>query len=161
MKKRLFSFLLALFFALSVSAQNKEARKIGELNSFWECEFVRTSLDNFFFDLQNDSQATGFVITYEGKYSEKIYDNKGNSKTKTYLPRVGEAAYRIQTIRNHIKFRNFSPDRILFIDGGFREEHKVEFWIVPNGTELPKPKPTLEEMKYRKGKSFWKCDEAF
>lgn len=72
------------------------------------------------------------------------------------LPRRGEADFRVQIIRDHIKLRRYDPSRILFISGGFREEQKTEFWLVPKGADLPKPTPTLDKMDYRKGQPF--CD---
>lgn len=35
------------------------------------------------------------------------------------------------------------PNRIVSIDGGFREVPTLEFWIVPQHTETPKPTPTF------------------
>ena len=160
MKRQLFSFLLIFLFVFNISAQEKETRQVGKLSSYWQCEKVRMVVDSFLIELQNNPQSTGFIIVYEGKYSEQIYD-KGKLKTRTYLPRYGEAFYRTQIIRDHIKLRRFSPDRVLFINGGFLQEHEIEFWIVPNGAELPKPNPTLDKIEYRKGKPLWKCDETF
>ena len=73
MKKQLFSFLLALFFALSISAQNKEARKFDEFGVI-SCGEFRSRLDNFLGELQNEPKSNGFVIVYEGKYSYQIYN---------------------------------------------------------------------------------------
>lgn len=146
--------IIFCFLYFSAFAQNKEAQKDGELPSYWECDNVIAVTDNFLLNLQNNPQSTGFVIFYEGKYADDVE----KSKPKMLLPRRGEANFRVQIIRNHIKFRNFDPDRILFIDGGFREEHKIEYWIVPDGAKLPKPAPTLDNIEYRKGKPRWRCD---
>ena len=157
MKKQLFSFLLALFFALNLSAQSKGARKTEELNSLYNCEDLQLRLDAFVVHLQNEPKARGYLFVYEGKYSQYVYDRKGNSKVKTYLPTFAEANLRTQVIFNHFKFRGFPIDRILLISGGYREEHSIEFWIVPNGAKPPKPSPTLDEIKYRKGKPLVFC----
>ncbi len=154
MKKPLFSFLFLLLLFSIVSAQEKESRKVGELPSFWQCDYVIQLADNFLFELQNNPQSTGFVIYYEGKYA----NDTEQSETKMFLPRRGEADFRVQIIRNHIKLRKQNPERVLFINGGFLEEQKTEFWIVPKGADLPKPRPTIGRMEYRKGKPFWKCD---
>ena len=152
MKTRIFSFLLIFSFVISVAAQTKEARKIDEFGSI-ECEELRARLDNFLSELQNTPQAKGFLIVYEGKYFQRVYDRFPDEKIKTYLPAFGEANYRTQVFLNHFKFRNSSsPDSYLFVSGGYRENHTVEMWIVPNGTIPPKPTPTLDKMKYRKGK---------
>lgn len=154
MKKQIFSFILLFLFAFSISAQEKEARKVSELQSFWYCDPVISTLDNFLFELQNNPQATGFIIYYEGKYASDTEP----SKAKMLLPKRGEANFRMQIIRNHIKFRKQNPDRILFVNGGFREEQVTEFWIVTKGAELPKPSPTLDFIEYRKGIPKWRCD---
>lgn len=160
MKKQLVGYLIILIFAFTVSAQEKEAQKFDELLFNSGCEMARAVLDAFFVTINNNPQTTGFIIVYEGKYSEKVSDEKGNSKTKIYLPRRGQSAYMMQMIRNHIKYRKQNPDRFLFINGGFREEFVIEFWLVPNGAKLPKPTPTLEKMDYRKGKPSFECNES-
>ncbi len=158
MKKQLSVLLLLFAFTFSVSAQKKEARKTSELPSLWQCEEVRIVLDNFFIELQRNPQATGFIIYYEGKYAA---DDEENKKPKMLLPRRGEAEFRMQIIRDHIKLRRYDSSRVLFINGGLREENKTEFWLVSNGADLPKPTPTLDKIEFRKGKPEWTCDEPF
>ncbi len=159
MKRQLSIFLFLLSLVFSVSAQEKESRKFGEFNSVLQCEYERSVFDNFFIELQNNPQSMGFIIFYEGNYSDRIYDDKGNVKTvKTDLPRYGDVNARIKIIRDHIRLRRYDPNSVLFIDGGFREEFGIEFWLVPNGADLPKPTPPLDRIKYRKGKPEWSCD---
>jgi len=50
-----------------------------------------------------------------------------------------------------IAFYKFPMEKWLFINGGFRENFEVEFWLIPNGAAFPKPTATLETMTYRKG----------
>jgi len=151
MKKQLFSFLLLLSCAVSVSAQTKEARKITEFDSY-SCDDLLVRLDYFANDVRKESNVKGFVIVYEGRYSKTV-NNKGENELKTFLPRFGESAYRIQLMQNHLlNFRGFSKEIFLFVSGGFRENHTVELWIVPNGANPPKSSSTLEDIKYRKGK---------
>lgn len=157
MKRQFFTLLFLFTFVFSISAQEKEASKVSELSSFWQCEEARAVVDNFFIQLQRNPQTTGFIIYYEGKYD----NGEKNSKLKMLLPKRGEADYRMQIIRDHIKLRRYDSSRVLFINGGFREENKTEFWLVPNGAELPKPTPTLDKIDYRKGKPEWTCDEPF
>lgn len=152
MKKRLFSFLFLLTLVVSAAAQKPaESRKFEKIDSADGCEYQRSVVDNFFIQLQNNPEFTGFIIYYEGKYVAENYNDKVK-KTKYVLPRYGEANSRIQIIRDHIRLRRFDRDRILFINGGYREEFKIEFWLVPDGAELPKPTPTLDKIQYRKGK---------
>lgn len=158
MKKQFLILLFLFAFVFSVSAQEKEAQKVDELPSFWQYEEVRAVIDNFFIRLQRNPQTTGFIIYYEGKYYADYEENK---KPKILLPRRGEADFRMQIIRDHIRLRRYDADRILFINGGFREENTTEFWLVTNGAELPTPTPTLDKMQYRKGKPEWTCNESF
>jgi len=144
--------ILLVLFALSASlfSQSKEARQVDEFGSN-ECEDLRSRLDTFLVELQNNPQSTGFVIVYEGKYTQNVHNRKG-SKQKTYLPVFGEAALRIKSFRQHFVFRGQAGGPYLFIDGGYREFHTVELWIVPDGAKPPLAKPTLDTMKYRKGR---------
>ena len=151
MKKFLSSFVFFALLAINIFAQAKEARRIDEFGVI-PCGDFRSRLDNFLAKLQNESKSKGFVIVYEGKYSYQIYDQYPLTKLKTYLPAFGESNYRTQVMMNHFKFRSFPSDKYLFISGGFRENHAVELWIVPNGATSPKPTPTLDKINYRKGK---------
>lgn len=151
MKRQLSIFLLLLLLFSSISAQEKESKLIDGLTSLWQSEALRT-VDNLLFKLQDNPEAIGFVISYEGKYA--IYEGK-KLKKKLLLPKYGETSCRIQAIRNHIKERRKFPiDRILFVDGGFREEQEIEFWIVPENAEFPKLTPTLDKIQYGVGKPF-------
>jgi hypothetical protein len=50
--------------------------------------------------------------------------------------------------------RGIDASTVEVIDGGYREEPAMEFWIAPPGASRPKPTPTLteKEIKFRKGK---------
>ncbi len=162
-----FKFSLIVFYllisVLSVVAQHKaeqakEARNVERFGTF-ACEDMKARLDNFEIQLYEESQSNGLVIVYEGKHSKYNYDRKGNSTLKFVLPRFGESAFLTQEMQNYLKFRKIPIGKFLFIDGGFRKNFEVEFWIVPNGAKLPKPTPTLETMKYRKGTLRGICRE--
>lgn len=152
MREILFSLILLVLLIVNISAQTKEARKIDEFGSI-PCEEIRARLDRFLTELQNDPQTKGFVIVYEGKYFYPDYSEYPSEEIKIYLPTFGESQLRTQTFINHFKWRNFPSDRYLFISGGYREKHTVEFWLVPNRAKPPSPSPTLDKMKYRKGKT--------
>lgn len=151
MKKYFFSFLLIFVIFGGAFAQTEEPRKFEEFGET-DCEDLRGRLDNFMVHLRNEPNAKGLVLVYEGKYSRPIYNRQGKPQYKDFLPAVGESKYRMTVLRNHFKFRKFPADKISVIDGGFRETFTMEFWIIPNGAESPAPTPTLDKMKYRKGK---------
>jgi len=143
-------FALLLFIGASVLAQSKEPRKVNEFG--WiPCEQLRHILDEFLAELQSSPDSLGYAYVYEGKSSMRSYGKRG-SRLETFLPAVGEAAYRTNIFRRHFAFRRFDPGRYLFIDGGYRENFSVELWIVPIGVRPPATTPTLDEMKFRRGK---------
>jgi len=45
-------------------------------------------------------------------------------------------------------------DKIVLLDGGFRENTEVEIWLVPNAAELPTPTPTVaaKDIKFKTDK---------
>ena len=119
-----------------------EARKFDEFGVI-NCEFEMAKLDNFVIVLQNEPTATGYIIYYEGRrYGKK-------------LPRVGEAEARAVRMRPYlIDQRGLSPERLVMINGGFREFFTAELWIAPGGATAPAATPTLRrrDIKYRRGK---------
>lgn len=136
MKKHLFNFLIVITLAIAVSAQKKEAELYDEFG-YIECEDLRQRLDMFMVELINRPDARGYFITYDGKYRGK-------------LPVFGETHFRTQMMIEHFKFRNFPMNRVMFINGGYREDYINQLFIVPKGAKPPKPEPTLDEIKYRK-----------
>ena len=160
MKEIFFGFVFLTLSFVNIFAQNKEARKFDELESFYTCEDVRNRVDSFMSELQNQPLARGYIIVYDGNY-RFIKDTKyffhlnalpESEKWKSNLPVIGETVFRSQQILKHINARQFPKQRILLISGGYRKHHAIEFWIVPSGIMLPKPSPTIQEIKYRKGK---------
>ena len=146
MEKQLFSFLLLLSFVVSVSAQDKEARKIEEISDFC-CEYVRSVLDGFLAKLQNNPGAKGGVIFYDGK--------NHNICNKKRPPKRGELSLIVETVENHFNFRSFPTKEFVWINGGYREDWTIELWIIPKNAKLPEADPTIkkEKIKFRSGKA--------
>lgn len=157
MKTKLpFVFLCFFVFASNAFAQ-QEARKFDALGGQVYCEDAKARLDNFAIQLQEDPSAKGYIIFYGGKsYRSNIY----NKRTKRYmpvelLPRRGEARARMSPWIDYlIESRAILASRIQLIDGGYREDPAMEFWIAPSGAKPPTPTPTLTEkvIKFRKGR---------
>lgn len=151
MQRYFFTFLFLLLFVFNISAQTKEARKIDEFNSY-NCEDMMARLDYFANSIMAEPNVTGFIIVYEGEYSKYIYNNKGGKKLENFLPRFGEAVLRTHEMQRYLLgFRRFPKEKVLFIGGGFRKNHTIEFWLTPQNASPPKISPTLENVKYRKG----------
>jgi len=126
-----------------VSLASDVARKFVEFNDI-NCEDESAHLDNFAVELQNNPESTGYIIFYGGRTFRRR------------LPRFGESAARAARIEKYlITSRGISADRIVMLDGGYRETWQAELWIVPRGAVTPKPTPTLrsQEIKFRKGKA--------
>ena len=155
MKTKLRFIVLYFFVFASTAFAQQEASKFDEMGQL-PCDAAKARLDNFAIQLQIDPTATGYIIFYGGKtYHHFVY----NRKTKQYmgvelLPRRGEAKARIdQWIEYLTDSRGIDRRRLEVIDGGYREEPTIEFWLVPPGAKPPTPTPTLteKEIKFRKG----------
>ena len=83
-------------------------------------------MDGYFIQLNNDPSASGYVV---------IYASRAGGKK--------DAAKVIRNIKMAVRFRRYDESRVKVVDGGFREEMTVEFYLVPAGVEPPKPTPTL------------------
>lgn len=150
------AFLCIFAFSANAFAQ-QEARKFDEMGQLY-CDDAKARLDHFAIQLQQEPGAKGYIIFYGGKtYLRGVY----NRKAKRYvnvklLPIRGEAQLRIAPWKDYlINSRGVEESKIEVIDGGYRHEFTVEFWIMPSGAKPPPPMPTLKEteIKFRKGKA--------
>jgi hypothetical protein len=112
-----------------------DPRKFDEYSSIlWSDEKAR--LDNVAIQLQREP--TDFVIylvAYGGRRAC-----------------VGEAQARSLRAKNYlIGKRGIPSNRVVSIDGGYREEQMVEIWVLPRGFGKPYPAPTVDknEVKLR------------
>ena len=162
--KLLFVFLCFFVFASSVFAQ-QEARKFDEMGDP-SCDDAKARLDNFGVQLQQDPTTKGYIIFYGRKsYRNTVYNKRAKRyMTAQILPRRGEARARMTPWIDYlISNRGLGASRVELIDGGYREESAMEFWIAPSGAKPPTPTPTLteKEVKFRKGKvraSEFRCE---
>lgn len=89
---------------------------------------VKARLDNFANELQANPGAQGYIIAYGGRRGP-----------------AGEAQRRADFARDYlVNTRGVAADRIVTIDGGFREEAATELWLVPAGATPPTASPTLQ-----------------
>lgn len=68
-----------------------------------------------------------FLIGYAGRTNVRGYAADVLRRMKAYLAKSGTGA-----------------DRVIAVDGGFREKPAYEIWIAPVGAESPKPTPTID-----------------
>jgi len=117
----------------------KNSTKIDEFGPQGECAFS-ARVDNFFIQLHNNPEATGYVITYNGT---------------DFLPSDYKASPMADRIHKAIAFRKYDDSHVVFINGGFRESGMTEFYLVPVGGLVPEPSKTVPEPERPKGTFMW------
>lgn len=86
-------------------------------------------LRNFAIRLKNEPNTRGYILTYAGRQTPSLdVARKRGERAKKYLIKLGLPA-----------------ERIVAVDGGFREHLTWEIWVVPDGAEPPFPTPTVEK----------------
>lgn len=84
-------------------------------------EYEQARLDTYAVSLSNDPTMTGYFVCYGGR--------KG---------RRGEAAARCKRAKSYlVNRRGLDPDRLVLVDGGFREDLTVVLWMMPPGMKPP------------------------
>ncbi|HZH35541.1 MAG TPA: hypothetical protein VEX64_11920 [Pyrinomonadaceae bacterium] len=147
MQTKILLFVSIFFaFASPAFAQTGEARKIDEVEGIC-CEDLRTRFDQFLYKIQENRELIGYIVFYGGK-SHLFCDGQRR------LPKRGELSELIYAVENHIKFRGQNPTRFVWINGGYKEDWTLEFWVVPGSAEPPKPAPTVEkrDIKFQKSR---------
>ena len=84
-------------------------------------------LDNLAIQLTNDPRVTGYVISYAGKVSTRNSARTLARQARYYL----------------ISKRQIPPNRVVAIDGGFRQVTELELYLIGTDLPAPSPKPTL------------------
>ena len=108
-----------------------------------KCEDEYARLDNFAIQLQNEPDSKGVIIFY------------GGQKFRGRLPMRGEAEARAARLQPYlVKRRGIPSERLVVINGGYRESWQAVLWIVPAGADTPKPELGIpaDKIKFRKGK---------
>lgn len=147
---------LALVFCnlVCITAFSQEAAKIDEFE-YTNCEEYLARVDNLISHSMSNPTTKVYVFIYEGKTGEYDYRNQ---KIRYSFPAFGLAKARIASMKKYISgFRGYSIDNFVFVNAGFLERAKVEFWDVPVGIAPPKPSPTLTKIKYRRGRPIGFC----
>jgi hypothetical protein len=120
-----------------------DTRKFDEFSrSNWESAMAH--LDNFALALQNNPNSIGVVIIYGGQHGRR-----------------GEARAWSRCIRRYlVQTRGTDANRIVLIDGGYREQLTVELWETPDKHHLPKLEPHVKpgDVKFKKGRVNSLCN---
>jgi hypothetical protein len=142
---------ILLLYASELSAQYAVPIKIDEFGNT-NCDDYRARIDTSLAELRKSPDAKGHILVYEGDLKQWVRDRKTLTTTGwRYAPsEVGLAKDIIKYFKQHLAFRNFPTDRVLFVDAGFREKFAVEVWLVPDGAAPPGPTPTRTKLRQRK-----------
>lgn len=115
------------------------------------CEEFLARMDNAIINANSNPKSQLFVFVYEGRQSEWQYD-----RWRLVLPQVGLAKVRINSMDAYLELKS-NPTNFVFVEGGLRENFEVEIYVVPPGSRIPSPSPSLKSIKYRKGKPKGFC----
>lgn len=143
-KRRIKAAAIVLVLAFShAGASSQHPRKFDEFGDV-NCEDEMARLDNFAIQLQNDPAAKGIMIFYGGR------------RFRGRLPKQAEAAARAARMKPYlVERRGISSERVIIIDGGYREEFQVDLWVLPADMTPPEPNSTVpaRDIKFQKGKA--------
>jgi hypothetical protein len=96
-------------------------------------------------DLPTDDEAA-----YLDLFAERLFKQpKLHGYILAYTePRMERGAYlrRIYGIGRYLtEARGIEPNRVVVVDGGYREKFATQLWLVPEGAEPPSPAPTVSQ----------------
>lgn len=135
--KSILASLSLLLVMVGASSAAVESRKIDEISNFsWEDLMAR--LDSYAIQLQTVPDSSGHLIIYDGR-----------------LSRRGEVQGWMDCVKNYlVDRRGIDSNRIMIVNGGYREKMTVEMWLVPPGENLPQATPTVKpiDVKLKKGR---------
>src|SRR5260221_6636586 len=123
---------------VSADPQPKVTIKIDEFGKVHDCD-LGARIDNLFTQLNNNPDATGYIITYSG--TDLLPSDYDRSPMRSRIV-MGMAC------------RKYDTSRIVFVDGGFRETVSTELFLVPPGGVAPRPSETVPKPKMPKSKTF-------
>jgi hypothetical protein len=93
----------------------------------------KARFDNLAIELQNSPGSTGYVIAYAGRNSRAGEADRMTTRALNYLTTT----------------RGISRERLVVINGGYRDANSFEMWLVPQGAAPPSPTPTVSPDQIR------------
>jgi hypothetical protein len=88
----------------------------------------KARFDNLAIELQNSPDSTAYIIIYAGKNSRRGQADLLGKRSMDYL-----------TVT-----RGVGSQRLIFINGGYRDSDFIEIWLCPPGAHPPQPSPTVQ-----------------
>jgi|SRR6266567_8810151 len=110
--------------------------------SNWESAMGR--LDNFALDMRNNPHMVGVLIVCGGQGRRRGEARTWTGCLKSYL----------------VTRRGIEPNRILMINGGYREDLTVELWETADRKRISNPEPHVKpkDVRFRNGKVKRLCE---
>jgi hypothetical protein len=112
---------------VAASQAGDSARKFDEYGDV-SFEDEKARLDNFAIELNSDPNAVGYLIVYGGRRAVKGIAKTRALRAKNYL----------------VTKRGLPSDRIVWVDGGYREDLNTEIHIAPRGATAPSASPSID-----------------
>ena len=151
MRTKCICVIMLLIFPITVSSQtSNQAQKVDEFG-ITNCDDWMARSENLSSKMREDESSLGYIIYYGGRVNIQPY---GSPHTRR-LPRRGEAFARAAAIKSrYVNSLGIDGNRIMLLNGGYRENWTVELWLVPKGGRPPLPTPSLKEsvIRFRKGR---------
>lgn len=157
MRKILLGLVFFVFPAVNVFGQSKEARKIDEFGII-PCGHFNALIYSAYAAIKEAPEAKLHVIYYGEGRAQTGSTLNGKTKRpekKLFYPHRLDALNRAKEVPLNLRLaHNLAEDKVVLIDGGFREDFELEIWLVPKDSAPPRPTPTVDEkdVKFRKGK---------
>ncbi|HEY0322063.1 MAG TPA: hypothetical protein VGC66_13975 [Pyrinomonadaceae bacterium] len=108
------------------------ARKVDEWPSI-AYDDDKARFDNFAIELQSNPDAQGYVIAYSGRTSRAGQAERLSDRARSYLTQM----------------RGVDSNRLVIVNGGYRDADTYELWVVPQGAQAPQPSPTVSPSEAR------------
>lgn len=107
--------------------EEQAARKFDEFAELrGECD-LGARLDNLAIQLQAEPESKGFIIVYSGKYDLP-------ERVSSYRKYMGDYL---------VNSRGIIAERLVIVDGGYRQTLMTELWIATKGASAPEPTDTI------------------
>lgn len=136
MRKEFTTVLIILISAVTLTVLGQETLTPLKVEEYSKCkqtafgcinledEWAR--VDALAAKLRANPDSTAYIIGY---------------KARLTLP--GNSLHHLNYVRDLIRSRVVDDSRVKVIDGGYRENLTIEFWIAPNGSSVPTPSQTI------------------
>lgn len=142
-------------FSSIISVLPQESEKIDEFGGI-SCGDFTSRVDFLFPKFENSPNSKLYVIYYGGRYRKIREKNEKTNKydvVKLEYPNRDDGlayaksipVYLTDATFRSIKVQKLFKDRIILIDGGYRENTEFELWFVPKDAKVPEPTPIFAE----------------